>query len=607
MTDAATTAGAPSPGRVRRSGERLVIELPLGATVTTGRAIEHELILHAGALPAEDDLLAVPVTQAHRLTEVLARPWPAGRWSWEWDDSAAAARDRSTGLHRTYLRLLRLGEPTEAEVDSVLALVAAGGFSRTLLPAQRSAVTRLVRAEGGGNFSVPGSGKTTMTYAVYAALKELGLVDQILVVGPQSAYEAWETEAADCFPPGAGPAVELAPASPRRATEVLVYNYERAAQAGTRAAVHGWGSGRHVLVVFDEAHRAKRGAGGEHGRGALDLAELAHRRLVLTGTPMPNSVSDLEAVLELAWPGHGADLASPATPGAENAWVRITKDDLDLEPAEVTAVPVRLDENHLRLYRAVAEGVLAQLDEAGAGATLGSRATARLVAAASNPALLLEEGRELAWGDLPSGEVPLPELVDRLAASVRPAKLVAAASIAREHADRGEKLLIWTNFLGNTVELARLLAPLQPAVITGAVPLDDPTAPTDRRRELARFRTDDDCGVLIATPQTLGEGVSLHRACQSQVYVDRTFNAGLFLQALDRTHRVGMPEATKARATLLVSPETIDEAVDASLKRKLLEMEDKLRDPTLGRLTQPDPGERAVGPEELKALLSHLR
>lgn len=607
MTDAATAAGAPSPGRVRRSGDRLVVELPPDATVTSRRAIEQELILHAGALPAEGDLLAVPVPQAHRLSEVLARPWPAGRWQWEWDAPAAAAGDRATGLHGAYLRLLRLEQPTEAEVEDVLALVAGGGFSRTLLPAQRTAVTRLVRAEGGGNFSVPGSGKTTMTYAVYAALKARGLVDRMLVVAPQSAYEAWETEAADCFPPGAGPAVEIAPASPRRATEVLVYNYERAAQAGTRAAVHGWGSGHRALVVFDEAHRAKRGAGGEHGRGALDLAELAHRRLVLTGTPMPNSVSDLEAVLELAWPGHGADLASPATPGAENAWVRITKDDLDLEPAEVTAVPVRLDENHLRLYRAVAEGILARLDEAGAGATLGSRATARLVAAASNPALLLEEGRELVWGDLPYGDLPLPELVDRLAASVRPAKLLAAASITREHHARGEKVLIWTNFLGNTVELARLLAPLQPAVITGLVPLDDPTAPTDRRRELARFRGDGDCGVLIATPQTLGEGVSLHRACQTQVHVDRTFNAGLFLQALDRTHRVGMPEGTTARVTLLVSPDTIDEAVDASLKRKLLEMEAKLRDPTLGRLTQPDPGEHSIGADELEALLRHLR
>lgn len=210
-------------------------------------------------------------------------------------------------------------------------------------------------------------------------------------------------------------------------------------------------------------------------------------------------------------------------------------------------------------------------------------------------------------GDLDLGEVPLLDLIDRLSGSVRPAKLLAAAAMARDHADRGEKLLVWTNYLGNVEELSRLLEPLGPAVVTGAVPLEDPSALTDRRRELARFREDDDCAVLIATPQTLGEGVSLHRACQSQVHVDRTFNAGLYLQSLDRTHRVGMPKGTTAKVSLLVAAGTIDEAVDASLNRKLLDMEKKLRDPTLRRLTEPETRDRPIEKEELASLLEHLR
>lgn len=600
--------GAPALGRVHRSGDRLVVELPPDVPVASRRALEQELLLHADAAPAGGDALVVPVPRAHQLVEILGRPWPAGRWPWEWSEAAAAAGERARWLHEAYLQVLASGEPAADEISEVEGVLAGGGFARTLLPAQRVAVARLVRAEGGGNFSVPGSGKTTMTYAVYVALRARGIVDRMLVVAPQSAYEAWEAEAADCFAPGDGPQVEIAPRSPRRSAEVVVYNYERAAQSATRAAIHGWTQGRRVLVVYDEAHRAKRGAAGEHGRGALDLAELATRRLVLTGTPMPNGVEDLEAMLELAWPGHGRELASPATPGAENAWVRITKDELELEPAELTTVPVYIDENHLRVYRAVAGGLLSQVDEVAASAALASRATARLVAAASNPALLLDaDERELTWDDVAFGEVTLSELVSRLASSVQPAKLLAAASIAHEHAARNEKLLVWTNYVGNVRELERLLAPLNPAVITGAVPLEDPAAPTDRRRELAKFREDDTCSVLIATPQTLGEGVSLHRACQSQVHVDRSFNAGLFLQSLDRTHRVGMPEGTTARVTLLVAADTIDEAVDASLNRKLLDMEEKLRDPTLRRLTQPDPGERSLGRDELDALLRHLR
>lgn len=355
--------------------------------------------MYAGGAADAAGRLTVPVGQAHRLVDVLGRPWPAGRWSWEWSRAAQAAGARAGELHRAYTRVLEGGEPTEGEIAEVEAELAAEGFTRTLLPAQRSAVASLVRAEGGGNFSVPGSGKTTMTFAFYVALRSRGVVDRMLVVAPQSAYEAWDAESADCFAPGDGPRVELAPRIPRRSTEVLVVNYERAAQSATRAAVHGWAHSHRVLIVFDEAHRAKRGASGEHGRGALDLAELATRRIVLTGTPMPNGVDDLEAILELAWPGHGGELAKPTTAGAEKSWVRITKDQLELDPAELTVVPVHLDEHHRRIYDAVSSGLLESADELRVDPVLASRATARLVAAASNPMLLLGAARQaLTWG-----------------------------------------------------------------------------------------------------------------------------------------------------------------------------------------------------------------
>jgi hypothetical protein len=579
-------------------------------TSAAWRTVEQELVLYAGAVVDAKGILAVPVDQAHRLTEILGRPWPAGRWRWEWSPSALASSERAAHLHEAYLRVLSSEEPTPEEIREVLVGLQAGGFSRTLLPAQESAVTALVRAEGGGNFSVPGSGKTTMTFAVYVALHERGLVDRMLVVAPQSAYEAWEQESRDCFEPHRWPSLELAPLAPRRTTEVVVLNHERAAQPAMRAAIDGWSRGRRLLVVFDEAHRAKRGARGQHGRGALDLAELATRRMVLTGTPMPNGVQDLEAMLELAWPGHGAALANPLTPGRERSWARITKDQLELEPARITLLPVALDENHLRVYRALASGLAASLEDAEFSRDFASTAIARLVAAASNPTLLLNESteRDVDWGsDLTLSDQSVGDLLRAVASVVRPAKLLAAASLAREHAERGEKLLIWTNFLGNVRELERLLEPHNPAVITGSVVREDPGAATDRVRQLRKFRQDPSCSVLIATPQTLGEGVSLHRACQAQVHVDRTFNAGLFLQALDRTHRVGMPQGTSATVTLLVASQTIDEAIHGSLNRKLVDMESALRDPTLRRLAEPDLGSRAVGPEEVAALVAHLR
>lgn len=597
-------------GSVSRRGSDLVIVAPAAMPRSAWLTLEQEFVLQAEATSDDGRKLVVSIDRAADAREILARPWPAGRWRWSWSLEAENAAGRASTIQEAVDTLLN-GEKVTATERMDDDLVAAG-FSRRLLASQRDAVAQLVHAGGGGNFSVPGSGKTTMTYAVYALLRAAGIVDRLLVVAPQSAYEAWQEEARDCFSPESRPVIEIAPRSPLRRSEVLVYNYERASQGGIRAAVDAWALGHKFLVVFDEAHRAKRGSDGLHGFGALDLANLASARLVLTGTPLPNGPEDLVAVLDLAWPGQGARLASRHTPNADRSWVRITKRQLELEDAQVTIEPVRLDDSHQRIYDALSEGLANDPDAFTAHPEFAQRAVMRLVAAASNPALLLpseESDQELLWPRELTTDSSLMSLLDNLRASSRPAKLLAAARHADAHAAEGKKLLVWTNFLGNVRELERLLAPHNPAVITGATPRSEPLASTDRERELERFRYDDDCVVLIATPQTLGEGISLHKACQSQLHVDRTFNAGLYLQAMDRTHRVGMPEGTHAKVTVLQSVDTIDERIDAALREKLTAMDNVLNDPTLTRLSQVSVGTASTGftAGEVARLLGHLR
>jgi SNF2 family DNA or RNA helicase len=591
----------------RRGGDLVVVapsEMPRSAWLT----LEQEFLLQTGASGDGDRQIVVPIGRASDVSDILARPWPAGRWPWTWSPDAQASASDASAVREAVDRLL--SAPVPIADENLERDLSEAGFLRKLLPAQRDAVAQLVAFGGGGNFSVPGSGKTTMTYAVYALLRAAGVIDRMLVIAPQSAYEAWEEEAKNCFAADATPKVELSPSAPARRSEVLVYNYERAAQPGTRAAIDAWSHGHRFVVVFDEAHRAKRGADGLHGFGALDLAGLASARFVLTGTPMPNGPDDLVAVLDLAWPGQGARLASSHTPNAERSWVRITKDQLELDEAIIEIEPVRLDEVHMRLYEALRDGLSEHLSLRADHPEFAQKAITRLIAGASNPALLLgrDDAAELAWPRDLQTDRSLEELLEDLAAAARPAKLLAAARYAADYANRGEKLLIWTNFVGNVKELKRILAPHSPAVITGATPRLDPGAVTDRERELHRFRNDADCSVLIATPQTLGEGISLHHVCQTQLHVDRTFNAGLFLQAMDRTHRVGMPTGTQARAIVLKAIDTVDERVDDALRNKLLAMDEVLKDPTLGRLARVSAGPAATGfsAQELDRLLGHL-
>ena len=50
-----------------------------------------------------------------------------------------------------------------------------------------------------GNFSVPGSGKTSSAMAVYAYLKGNDLVNRIVMIGPKNAFGSWIDEFKLCF------------------------------------------------------------------------------------------------------------------------------------------------------------------------------------------------------------------------------------------------------------------------------------------------------------------------------------------------------------------------------------------------------------------------
>jgi superfamily II DNA or RNA helicase len=581
-------------GTVQRRGDHLIVEAPEAMPDRLWRRVELRLVTDTGASSiGRGRSVVVPVDAAADARHDHTEWGPAALWTWQGDAAGAAAAAAVTDVRHQLQAALN----TDVDEQAIAELQAKGGqagLRRSLLPEQAVAVTRLVSTRSGANFSVPGSGKTTMTYAVFAHLRLAGLVDRMLVVAPLSAHDAWATEAVECFTPAALPTVSVQPTRWSRRDDVIVVNYERAANPSTPAVSQRWAQGHKVLVVFDEAHRAKRGRAGLHGDAAAELAGLATCRLALTGTPMPNGEQDLATILDLVWPGSGERLVFGDLKSRMNrTWVRVTKDQLGIQPMVLATETLRLDPAHRTLYELVT-GEIEALARSGLlddRPDLARRAVLRTLAVATNPALVLQGDRALSWDPDVRGvldEIRTEADLRSLVAQCRPAKLARVADIARDHAGDGRKLLVWTNFLGTVDELRRLLADHRPAVITGATPSEAPEAPADRARELARFRADVDCEVLIATPQTLGEGVSLHRTCQSQVHVDRTFNAGLYLQALDRTHRVGMPPGVRARAVTLVSENTIDERVERVLGEKLERMRKALADPGLQLLSLPD-------------------
>ncbi|MCH8941915.1 MAG: hypothetical protein IIA48_05695, partial [Bacteroidetes bacterium] len=72
-------------------------------------------------------------------------------------------------------------------------------FVRELKKFQLHGLKHLITIKNGANFSVPGSGKTSVVLAYYCFLIKNNIVDSLFVIGPTSSFEPWQTEFKLCF------------------------------------------------------------------------------------------------------------------------------------------------------------------------------------------------------------------------------------------------------------------------------------------------------------------------------------------------------------------------------------------------------------------------
>ncbi|WP_169807704.1 DEAD/DEAH box helicase [Herbidospora mongoliensis] len=482
----------------------------------------------------------------------------------------------------------------------------------------------------GANFSVPGAGKTTVTYTLHLGERGAGRVDKLLVVAPLSAFEAWEEEALQVVDPPLTTARWTGPLEHN--PDVVIVNYQKLRNALPDLA--SWMGDHSVHLVIDEAHRAKRGSMGEWGRGLLALAPLAARRDILTGTPAPNHPRDLVALIDILWPGGMASKSAPRaalvaepTTDSMNAlnnfieplYVRTTKADLRLPPVTfVPVAPIQMGPVQKDIYDAMVQRYAGLVDLGRRDAEMFARlgeVTMYLIQAASSPQLLASSANPSRAYRFPPLTIPpgspLGRMIETYSEYEIPPKIAEACKIVFRNAQQNRKTLVWSNFPGNLLALERQLAGLKPAIVYGGIPSADDADPgvRTRERELTRFRRDSDCKVLLANPAAMAEGVSLHHECHDAIYIDRTFNAGQYLQSLDRIHRLGLAEDTETRIYLLTTEGTIDERIHNRVRAKMVRLGQMLADPGLVPLALPD--DEYFGLElddelDLQEVLTHL-
>jgi len=506
----------------------------------------------------------------------------------------------------------QLNDPSAVNAESIPDILGTE-WTGSLTTFQRRDIAKLLSLRHGANFSVPGAGKTRVGLAVFQALRQTEGLKRLLIVGPKSSYSAWQDENAECLQPQLK--MEVAEGSPSSTTEALIVNYERLPNMVN--SLSRWLSERPSMIILDEAHRMKLGADGTYGSACLALGPRSSRRLILTGTPAPNGVKDLENLFGFVWPGTGRQSVIRAVNGGSLAdasrvlrplFTRTTKGELGLPPVDTNIRTIPLPPLHAEIY----EALIGQFSPRATGQEGDFQALGRILVymlmAATSPALLAAGASRyepLAYR-VPPLSVPesssLYQLMQDLPAYEMSPKYQEVLAIVSENAARGHKTLVWSTFIRSINTLERVLGKFSPAVVHGGT--------RDRDKQIQRFKSDSNCMVLLSNPATLGEGISLHHECHDAVYVDRDFAAGRFLQSLDRIHRLGLPPDTATRVTILASEGTIDEVVATRLADKLEFMGGILDDPAVQQLADLDeeaPIGGGLDRGDLQALMGHLR
>lgn len=497
----------------------------------------------------------------------------------------------------------------QVDEQDLLAKLQAAGFGRTLKSHQILNVRTLAALPSGATFSVPGAGKTTEALATFVYRRQPG--DRLLIIAPKNAFAAWDEQLQECFPNTMDVFVRLRGNNIIRALQddppFMLMSYQQMSRSRDIITPH---LARYRVHMFlDESHRIKAGPLRQTAQAVLSVSQFPVGKLVMSGTPMPQSRDDLLPQFSFLYPEILAT-ADNVVDRMRPIYVRTNKGELGLPPLTILRKTLSMSPLQLELYRFMKSEVARQattyLSDRGrlAFRSLG-RSVQRLLMFVSHPALL---SREIDFAK--------PGLLSAVLAEGKGPKMNYVLHRARELARRGEKVLIWSSFRNNVEYIADSLQDLGAVYIHGGVDAGDEDDDGTREGKIKLFHDDENVRVMVANPAAASEGVSLHKVCHHALYLDRTFNAAHFLQSMDRIHRLGLPPEQETIIEIVECASSVDEAVQWRLKTKIDAMAAALNDTTLRIDPIPmDPeavdeeGDWSGGgmdAEDVQALLRHL-
>ena len=441
-----------------------------------------------------------------------------------------------------------------------------GDLEAVLRPYQKEGVGWLhfLRANGFGGILADemGLGKTVQVLAFLRALKErrgAAPANPSLVVCPTSLVFNWEAESKKFTP---ALSVLALHGAERRALfsdlarhDLLITSY-----ALLRRDAALYGGMEFDTLVLDEAQHIKNRQ--TQNAQAVKVLRAAHR-IVLTGTPLENSVLDLWSIFDFLMPGYlgaAADFRERceipiardrSAPARARLARRLRPFLLRRRKREVASdLPERIEQVS---YCELADGQRAlyqQILAAGRREILDSVKTAGLARSRMVVLTALLRLRQICCD---------PRLLNAGAAAGPSGKVELFGELLEEVLDGGHRVLVFSQF---TSMLALLRAQLEAGGI-GYCYLDGSTQ--DRAAVVEKFQGDAGVPVFLISLKAGGVGLNLTGA-DTVIHFDPWWNPAVEAQATDRAHRIGQERVVTSYK--LITRGTVEEKILALQNRK---------------------------------------
>lgn len=455
------------------------------------------------------------------------------------------------------------------------------------------------------NFSVPGAGKTAMVYGTFAYLSsaKYDKINKMLVIGPKNSFLSWKDEFSAVFGEKRDLKVldihafdfrkELFYRNVEQYNLILI-NYEslQSYQKELEQIIDN-----RTMIVFDEVHKIKSTKSNK-SEIATKLSEKTKYRYVLTGTPIPNSYSDIWNFLHILYDSEYKsyfglslqELNNPSQSIIEQINTKIRPFFWRVTKKELGVPKVNVDNLYSYIATKEEQDVIDLLWRKYSHEPF--KLYIRLIQLSSNPSLLINNVSQDMFVDLDDADLSNKpnldfefeyEMMDTPIYDEEEEKLISKITTSTKYeaclkkcdelAAQSKPVIIWCIFVMTIEKLAKDLqnSGQKVAVITGIVPAEE-------REKIIKEFQNGMYDVLVTNPHTLAESVSLHMICHDAIYLEYSFNLTHMLQSRDRIHRLGLPENTVTNYYyfMLEGVENHRSTIDLKIYNRLKEKEQRM-------------------------------